>query len=81
MGCGQPPPKTLLVTEVEVILADIPADLLTCPVQPASPILRTQADAAMFMLALAEAGMSCRSKLNAVRELYRTQQEETPPIN
>ena len=66
--------KTVLVTKTVIVQAELPADLLFCPVQPPAPAMRTQKDAAIFMVQLAEAGAACRSKLMAVAELYRTLQ-------
>jgi len=74
-GCaGQP---RLLETE-RVVRLSPPPNLLTCPESPDPPIVASQRDVADFLVSLWEAGEDCRSKLAALRALFKADTDQPP---
>lgn len=64
LGCAGETPA------VRVERVEVPPSLLTCAARPAVPeLLRSDADLAVLLLDMDEAGEDCRSRLARVREL------------
>jgi hypothetical protein len=65
-ACASSEPQVLVHKEVERLT--IAPELLFCRESPAIPPAETQADAALILVDVWEAGADCRGKLRAVRE-------------
>jgi len=71
-ACVAPPPPAV-VTQVQLVPPQIPPGLLRCRDQPEPPAWPySEADAAEYVLDLAEAGDDCRRRLGEVRGLIET---------
>lgn len=64
-ACGETKLLPSLVTQ----RLEVPESLLTCAPPPAPRPVSTQADVALLLLDLAEAGEDCRAKLAAVKDV------------
>ncbi|MEM9725128.1 MAG: hypothetical protein AAF909_06680 [Pseudomonadota bacterium] len=63
-GCAKPEPR------LELVRPEVPAALLSCPDRPAPPgETAAQREAALYVIALAEAHGLCRERLHAVARL------------
>lgn len=69
-ACAEMPPAV----EIRTVRQNVPAALLSCPEHPVPPEAPDDHAVAAYVLALAEAGEDCRSKLARVRAVVATDQ-------